>query len=790
MTEWFKEKMKVYANLDNYSDIEGKGLYPRIHDINDIHCIASLVEDPETNEDVMLLFHDNPEYDNVKVWDEHDKKEYTIPERAGNLLEGFRYWYMIGQSEKGILHIQNCHGYDKPVTEKVVAKCKIPFHKWRDSFIDSKLQWQDRPTPKGAKGQHGLAAYGIRAGVKKPDITEWETMDAYKLHRVLEDVKIQKYTTKYLKKENDLLENLGIDLTAARKMDSEYQETCFEQEVYGAKVDKDHILSCIEDLDKKIEELAQEIEPKLPMTCKVSGGKVSRVEMAALFGYDTSKMKDQMEKVKRDGEMVTVPVKPYYKPTMNFHTTDKANAYSAFNISYGESPVFRKKNDLTKWIKGQHPLGDKAKAKDLTSFVKEWEIEKNIEETKLLNKNTCDYFEVNPEDTNIVVGSHTKLKWVESKLTQHEVVKSMLIKEGITYAEEWNLKKDENNQVIKAEFDTEVRYPEKARPDLQMVLKIKKGEALVTSPKFGEKEYEQLESEDGKKVGLYNTLVHRRRFLSNPKDPENKGLLSAIREDGRIPCGVNVSSTGTLRSSHKIWVNAPSESAVYGEQIRKCIVADEGKKLVSHDMNSAQLSIAAYYANNYDYFKAVCYGQETKLDDEGNDILHPDTGLPWYIGESGHCTNMQAFGLVSSDEVVKAIETQDQKLIKSIGLRRKKSKGATFGVIFGCSGKKLALMLGIDEAEGNMRKNRFLEQIGLDRPIQILDAMCEKNKRGRGGYIELPFGYYAYCSSPHARFNYLDQGTEAACQKWAELYFHKEAKRLGLPANRILSYHK
>ncbi|APC44473.1 hypothetical protein [Pseudoalteromonas phage PH357] len=68
----------------------------------------------------------------------------------------------------------------------------------------------------------------------------------------------------------------------------------------------------------------------------------------------------------------------------------------------------------------------------------------------------------------------------------------------------------------------------------------------------------------------------------------------------------------------------------------------------------------------------------------------------------------------------------------------------------------MALMLGIDEREGNVRKNRFLEQIGLDRPIQILDAMCEKYKRGRGGYIELPFGYYAYCSSPHARFNYLD----------------------------------
>lgn len=680
MQEELKSKLKVYANLTNYSDIEAKGLYPRVHTLEDIHCIASLVDDPDTGEEVILLFHDNPEFDNVEVWDEHDKKTYIIPERVGSLIEGFRYWYMIGQSEKGTLEIHNCHGYDRPVTEKVVAKCKIPFYKWNDSLIDSKLQWQDRPTPKGAKGSHGLMAYGLRAGINKPDITEWETMDAYKLHRVIEDVKIQKYTTKYLKKESNLLENLGIDLTAARKMDSEYQKTCFEQEVYGAKVDIDHINNCIRDLDEKTDALAKEIEPKLPKTCKVSGGKVSRVEMAELFGYDTSKMKDPTEMVKRDGEMVEVPVKPYYKPTVNFHTIKKVNQYSAFNISHGFSPKFVKKNDLTKWIKSQHPEGDNAKQKDLAAFVKEWEITKDIEETKLLNKNTCDYFGVDPEDTDVIVGAHTKIKWVDSTLTQHEVVKGLLIKEGIRFAEEWNLKKDENGQVLKAEFDTEVRYPPKARPDCQMVFPIKKGEALVTSPKFGEKEYDQLESEDGKKVGLYNTLVHRRRFLSNQKDPENKGLLSAIREDGRIPCGVNVSSTGTLRSSHKVWVNAPSESAVYGEQIRKCIIADEGKMLVSHDMNSAQLSIASYYANNYDYFKAVCFGQETKLDDEGNDILHPDTGKPWYIGESGHCTNMQAFGLVSPSEVREAIETQNQDLIKNIGLRRKKSKGATFGV--------------------------------------------------------------------------------------------------------------
>lgn len=99
-------------------------------------------------------------------------------------------------------------------------------------------------------------------------------------------------------------------------------------------------------------------------------------------------------------------------------------------------------------------------------------------------------------------------------------------------------------------------------------------------------------------------------------------------------------------------------------------------------------------------------------------------------------------------------------------------------------------MLGIDEAEGNARKNRFLGEIGLDRPMAILEQMVEKNKRGSGGYVELPFGFHAYCSSKHALFNYLDQGSESACQKWSELYFDRESKRLGIPVNRILSYHK
>ncbi|BAV80984.1 DNA polymerase [Vibrio phage RYC] len=714
-------------------------------------------------------------------------------------MEGFKLWNAIGKSVAGKLSVHNCATYDQPIIHKVMdayldtvrkktgkdlPAYRIPDEKFDDTFIRSKIQWQGRPTPKGAPSGHGLKAYGILNGIKKPDISDWTTMDPYKLHRVIEDVKIQKFCTQYLDRELFLFTKNGINLDEAYSREYEYAQTCHRQEVYGTLADVPHMERCIEIWDTRLEELERIIEPQLPPTVKPSSSiKITRKEMAKLLGYPDKLVEripvPQIEKVV-NGEKVLVDYKPYCKPTTNWTLKKKGNVYQGFELGCGMSPPFGKRKELTDWIKTNHP----------DTKTKDWEITKTETIKEHLNANTCKFFELEPDDTDIIVGPHTKVKFEDSTLTQHEIVKGFLIKSGIKEVREWNLKKDAiTKQPVRAEKATEVRYPPKAAPENQLVLKIAKGEALVTSPKIGEKEYEQLETETGKQIGEYNTTIHRRRFILNPNDPEEKGLLANVRPDGRIPCGVNNFMTETGRSSHRIWVNAPGAGALYGEEMRRCLIAPAGRKLVSSDMNSAQLSIAAYYANNVDYFKAVCFGNEFKVDEDGVEVEHPDTGKPWYLGESGHCTNMQAFGLVEPTEVEKAIITQDQDLIHSIGLRRKKSKGATFGVIFGCSGKKLALMLGIDENEGNKRKNKFLGDIGLDRPIAILEEMTTKYKRGKGGYIELPFGYYVHCSSPHARFNYLDQGTEAACQKWAEIYFDRKVRELGLDAQRVLSYH-
>lgn len=748
------------------SDIEANGL---LDSVDKVWCIVS--QDINTGE--FFIFHDYPEFDNQIVIDPEDNKEYKIPERKGSLIDGARFWYKIGlNSGKIICH--NALSYDKPLLEKFYPKCIIPVDTWHDTLIQSKIQWYDRPCPKGARGTHGLQAYGIRLGVEKPEINDWSFMDIMKLHRCIEDVKIQALTYKYLEKERAMVkEKLGIDFSEAFENETKYRTNATKQELNGAMVDVPFMHKCVVELDAIIEELRAEIEPQLPKQVKPKSTKITKSDLGVSLGLN---LKDSHSI--KDG--IAVVDKPYYKPTTNIFKTEIRKGYQGFYKDRYKTETFVKLKECRDFIKEHYP----------ETNLKDWTIEKKEDSFKILTKSVCDYFEIE-STSDIVVGPFTKVEFNDTTLTQGEVVKSFLISQGWKNAPEWTLKKDKEGQFVRVQQDTEVRWPEKplfGDPDNQLVRIVKKGQPLVVAPKLTEECYEELPEGMGKKIADYNTYQHRRRFLLNDKD-EEKGLLNLVRPDGRITCGINNSSTSTLRSSHSNWVNAPGAGALYGEQIRSCIIAPEDRVLVGADMKSAQLSIAAYYANNYDYYLAVADGKEIKTDEFGNELIHPVSGKPWYLGESGHCVNARAFTLVSEEEWKRAVETQDQELIHHISLLRKKSKGGSFATIFGASGKKVAQTLGIPEAVGEAKKQAFLSNLGLDEVINILQMMVNKNSRCDGGYIELPFGYYAWCKAPHKIFNYLDQGTEAACQKWAVNYFEEKATRLGLDYKKILDYH-
>lgn len=206
-------------------------------------------------------------------------------------------------------------------------------------------------------------------------------------------------------------------------------------------------------------------------------------------------------------------------------------------------------------------------------------------------------------------------------------------------------------------------------------------------------------------------------------------------------------------TSHRVIVNLPSDSALLGYEMRKCVIADEGKELIGVDQKSSQLSIAAFVTNNTDYYEAVASGVEFVNDDEGN---------PVYKGTSAHCLNARYFNLVTKEDWQRAIDTQDADLIHDIVLRRKKSKGLSFASLFGCGPKKLALMGGFTFDEAKDKLKSFLDKIGLTGVIEFLEYCKEKYKRGKGFYIPSAFGYWIFCEGMHKAVNYLIQSYNLA----------------------------
>ena len=293
----------------------------------------------------VLLFHDYPEYDNEEVYDPDDKQTYIIPARTGTLEEGVEFW-RLAANHGSTLIVHNAYKYDRPLLEKFYPDTfKTPKEAWHDTLLQSKLQWQARPAVKGSKGVHGLEAYGCRFGIRKPPIKDWTFMDKYKLHRCLEDCKIQRKTYLYLEREAlQLREQLGIDFTEALKHEIDYTVNTAKQEAAGCPVDVEHIKACVKELDGFITELANEIEPQLPKTLKiVNSSKVTIPEICKLLGIK-SKAKD---KVDSEGN----PIKTYYKPSVNFTKLDKTSSWGAFNITYGSTPPFRLKKEVVDYIK-------------------------------------------------------------------------------------------------------------------------------------------------------------------------------------------------------------------------------------------------------------------------------------------------------------------------------------------------------------------------------------------------------------------------------------------------------
>ena len=125
-----------------------------------------------------------------------------------------------------------------------------------------------------------------------------------------------------------------------------------------------------------------------------------------------------------------------------------------------------------------------------------------------------------------------------------------------------------------------------------------------TSPKITLSSLESIGSSDlGKWIGRYYTLRHRRNFLQNPKDPENKGLLSFIREDGRVEADANTCGTPTARMRHRppiLNVPKPTWSVPYGIELRSVFICKDPYEMWGSDLSGIEARLLGHFTYSFD----------------------------------------------------------------------------------------------------------------------------------------------------------------------------------------------
>lgn len=738
-------------------DCESNGLLDKV---TKMWCIAC--EDYGVGS--QYLFHDYPEYDNFTGVDE-EGKTFTIPVRDGCLEDGVHF---LNNAERLIAH--NQLGFDQALMQKFYPWFKIRYNypEVRDTLLESQVQWFDRPAVLGYKGVHGLAVWGARLGIRKPEIVDWSFMDALKLNRCLEDVKINTVVAEALTEEREKIEyKCGINFEEALATEHEYRYNCTIQELNGAKADAPHMEECLVELDGFIEVLVKEIEPQLPPTITF-GSKVTKAEAAKAVGHPKKFPVEYVEKTVK-GVTKLFEVKEWHKPTSKWWTEKK---YKLYGISQDEKvikePCFRKLKEAREYAK-EH----------LTGKFKYPNIECS---ERSIDSHTRKHFGEFDKDTK-VVGAFTKVTFTESKLSQHERVKLLLVDLGWD-TDEWTFEKDSNGSFLRADYrgtGGTVYWPDLGPKRngkgfrRQLKCSYKAGEQIPKTPKVTEDSFATLPEGFGKKISEYNTYSHRRKFIKNPTK-EGKGLLNNIREDGRITCGITTFGTTASRASHRNWVNAPSVDATYGVNIRKIVVAEKGCTLVGIDMPAAHPRLLADFTNNETFIKAV-----------DGDEFDPETKE--YVGEDFHTVNSVLFSLNTQENVDKARETQDHSLFPALGKGRKIGKGGSYATLYGGSGKKVALTIGVAEHEGEMLRTNFLAGLGLDNLLAEIEETWEDKKWGRGSYITVLGNYHIYCTSKHKIINYKALGSEAVVQKYAVNWVCSEIKKRGLQSKLILNMH-
>jgi len=502
---------------------------------------------------------------------------------------------------------------------------------------------------------------------------------------------------------------------SAIKLEKAVAELITRQEHRGFKFDLDLAYKNLDRLDAMMLERKEKIEailPDRPATKKVQGEFTPCKVQFKKNGDLSSNLIKFAEKI---GAEITEDRKfvfsgKYYDlplPLEPLITTMKATINDTTHIkewlvSLGWVPSEYKEKDLTTDTKKVRLPDEKIRAA----------IDRYVEQT--IESNFC---QDRCEHLGLQVGKKTTKQTVKDKL-KRELEKRMERRGGIKVLTNPSFTVGQEKEIC---------------PDLLRLSKSAEELACITD------------------ITEYLTYRHRRNSIlgggadwDDDEEPE-KGYLSAVRADGRIPTPADTCGAATSRMKHRLVANCPRVTSLFGYEMRAMFGVDDTCFQIGYDFDSLEAREEANFCWQYEDGDTKEYCQSLLMD-KPNDV---------------HTKMAQKISEIIAREFGRA-----------------PAKSVKYGATYGAQGPKIAKTIGCDVATGNQIFEAFWEAAApLKRLKDALNVEWAKFEKKRIIGID---GRLVPTRSAHAILNSKFQSAGVVCAKRAMVLHDRKLKAAGL----------
>lgn len=726
------------TGLLNSDSIDYTSIPYKLKDSFGIHCIV-----------VSVVINDK-EY----IYGFHDGEKYIFDGREHNLtVDGITYTLEAGYTPEDYIHkpladfpkfiqaipedsvvaahnqinfdllaVKLFYGIPYEVEHNMDIDCHLGDDYWDgkkvvfdDTLIRSKTLNPDR------FGGHSLDALSQKTGTQKiafrkhlPQEERFKHFGPDMLYYNIYDVKANRSILPMLDLEQQAY-GWGSKWNRAIKLEKAVAELITRQEHRGFKFDLELAYKNLDRLDAMMEERKVKIEailPNRPATKKVQSDFTPCKIQFKKNGDLSSNILKFAEKIgatiTEDNKFVfegatyelPLPLEPLVKEMKA--TVNDTTHIKEWLVSLGWSPAEYKEKDLTTDVKKNRLTDEKVRAA----------IDRYIEQTVESNfcKDRCEHL-------GLSIGTRMTKQTIRDKL-KRELEKRMERRGGIKVLTNPSFTVGQEKEIC---------------PDLERLASSSEKLRCITD------------------ITEYLTYRHRRNSIlgggadwEDDEEPE-KGYLSAVREDGRIPTPADTCGAATSRFKHRLVANIPRVTSLFGYEMRAMFGVDEHCYQIGYDFDSLEAREEANFCWPFEVGEVKEYCNSLLLD-KPNDVH----------------TKMA--------EKISAIIARE--------FTRSPAKSVKYGATYGAQGPKIAKTIGCDVETGNQIFEAFWEAAA---PLKKLkDALnIEWGKFDKKRIIGID-GRLVPTRSAHAILNSKFQSAGVICAKRAMVLHDRKLRDAGL----------